>query len=60
MRSFPSAREPKSQLVVEQPSTGGCWNLPKKDIPCPKTKKSQQDGRRATITIKSNLIPAGW
>ena len=40
-------RAPKSQLAVEQPSTGGCWNLPKKGTPCPKTKKNlQQDGRR--------------
>ena len=27
-----SARAPKSQLAVEQPLTGGCWNLPKKKI----------------------------
>ena len=46
MRSSPPARSPKFQLAVEQPSTGGCWNPPKKDIPCPKTKKlPQQDGR---------------
>ena len=33
----------------------------KKDIPHPKTKKKpQQDGRRGTITIKSNPIPDGW
>ena len=33
---------------------------PKKDIPDPKTKtKPQQDGRRGTITIKSNPIPTG-
>ena len=56
MCSYPSARGLKSQLPVEQPSTGGCWNLPKKkNAPCPKTKKQQQwDGRRGTILIKSN------
>ena len=60
MHSSPPERAPKSQLAVEQPSTGGCWNLPKKDSPCPKTKKNLQgDGRRGTITIKSNPIPAG-
>ena len=31
------ARAPKSQLAIEQPLTGGHWNPPKKDIPCPKT-----------------------
>ena len=29
MHSSPAARAPKSQLAVEQPSTGGCLNLPK-------------------------------
>ena len=44
----PPARAPKSQLAVEQPSTGGCLNLPKsnkqkkKDTQCPKTKKKPQ------------------
>ena len=56
MHSPPSVRAPKSQLTVEQPSTGGYWNLPKKDASCPKTKKKpQQDGRRGTIMLKSNL-----
>ena len=33
----------------------------KRDTPCPKTKKKlQPDGRRGTITIKSNPIPAEW
>ena len=32
-----------------------------KDTPRPNTKKKpQQDGRRGTIMIKSNTIPAGW
>ena len=48
------------QLAVEQSWTGGYWNLPKKITPFPKTKKPQQDGRRDTITIKSNPIPGGW
>ena len=43
MHSSPPARVPKSQPAVEQPSTGGCWSLPKKDTPCPKTKKSQSE-----------------
>ena len=30
----------------------------KADTQCPKTKRSQQDGRRGEIEIKSNLIPA--
>ena len=35
--------------------------LTKKDTPHPKTKeKLQLDGRRGTITIKSNPITAGW
>ena len=33
----------------------------KKRYPCPKTKKKpEQDGRRDTITIKSNPIPTRW
>ena len=30
MCSSPPGRTPKSKLAVEQPSTGGPWNLPKK------------------------------
>ena len=56
--SSPPLRLPKSPLPIEQPSIEGCWNIPKKDTPCPKTKKKpQQDGRRSTIMIKSNPIP---
>ena len=33
MHSFPPARAPKSQLAIEQPLTGGCWNLQEKKIP---------------------------
>ena len=51
----------KLQLAVEQPSTGRRWNPPNKDTLCPKTKKKlQQDGRRVTIMMKPNFIPAGW
>ena len=61
MCSSPPARAPKVQLAVEQPSTGGCWNLPKKDTSRPQTKKKPQKGsRRGTITIKSNPILDGW
>ena len=61
MSSSPPARAPKSQLAVEQPSAGGCWNSAEKDTPHPKTKKKpQRDGRRGTRMIKSNLIPATW
>ena len=57
----PPARAPKSQLAVGQPSTGECWDPPKKDTPCPKTKKKlQRNCRRGTIMIKPNPIPAGW
>ena len=60
MHSSP-ARAPKLPLAVELSLTGGCWNPPKKDTPHPKTKKKlHQDGRRGTITIKSNAIPVGW
>ena len=61
MHSFPSPRAPKSEPAAARPSTGGCWNPPKKDSPHPKTKKKpQQDGKRGAITIKSNPIPTGW
>ena len=33
----------------------------KKYIPCPETKENlQEDGRRGTITMKSNPLPAKW
>ena len=33
----------------------------KKDIPSPKAKKHlQQDGRKSTLTTKSNPIPVRW
>ena len=35
-----SARTPKSQLAVEQPFTGTCWNTTK-DTPCPRTKENK-------------------
>ena len=61
MCSPPPLRAPKLQLAVEQPSMGRHWNPPSKDTLCPKTKKKlQQDGRRVTIMIKPNFIPAGW
>ena len=42
-----SCKGTKSQLAVEQPSTGGCWNPSKtnkhtKKKPCPKTKLQQR------------------
>ena len=39
MHSFPPVRAPKSQLAVEQPLTGGCWNLPEKRYPTSKVKE---------------------
>ena len=58
MDTPPPVRAPKSQLAIEQPSTEGCWNLPKKYTPHPKTKiKPQWDSRRCANTIKSNPIP---
>ena len=50
-------------------ATTACWTSSnremlkptKKDTPHEKTKKSQRDGRRGAITMKSNPIPArGW
>ncbi|XP_068837234.1 basic salivary proline-rich protein 2-like [Capricornis sumatraensis] len=62
MRSSATVRAPKSYIAVEQPSTGGCQNLPKKDTSLPKTKKKlqqdEQDGRTGTIVIKSNPTAA--
>ena len=61
MRTSPPARAPKWKLAVGPSSTGGHCNPPKKDTPRPKTKrKLQWDGRRGTITIKSNPIPTSW
>ena len=37
MHCPPPARAPQSKLAIEQPSTGGHWDPPKEDIPCPKT-----------------------
>ena len=34
-----TSRAPKLQLAVEKPSTGGCWNPPKKDTPPSKDKE---------------------
>ena len=60
MRSSPPGKAPKSQLAIEKSRTGRHWNLQKKDNPRPKTnKKQQQDGRRGTVTIKSNPNPLG-
>ena len=60
MYSSPPARAPKWQLAVEQPLTEGHWSSPKNDTPHKKTKgKPKQDGRKGTITIKSNPIPTG-
>ena len=60
--SSPPAKAPKQQLTVEQPSTGGHWNSPKKtDTPRPKTKKPQQDsGSGAAPSMKPNPTPTGW
>ena len=52
MCSSSPVRKPKSQLSAEQPSTGECWNLSRKDTPCPQVKKLQQNGRKGTITFK--------
>ena len=62
MHSSSPAGAPKSQLDVEQASTGKYWNPLKKDMPHPRTKeKPQQSGRRGMIMIKSNPTPGrGW
>ena len=55
------ARAPKSQLAVEQPSTEGCWNPPKRDTPRLKRKKKpQREGRRGKSQQNQIPIPAGW
>ena len=55
------ARAPKLHLAVEQPSTGGHWNPPKKKIiHIQRKKKPQRDGRRGTFTVKSNPISTRW
>ena len=37
------------------------WKPPRKDTPCPDTKKKpQRDSRRGAIMIKSNPIPTEW
>ena len=43
MHLSPPAKAPKSQLASEQPWTGGHWNLPKRDNPHPKTKRSSSE-----------------
>ena len=42
MHSSSLATPPKSQVAVEESSTGRCWNLPKRDTPHPKTKEKPQ------------------
>ena len=45
-------------MAAEQPSTGECWIPPKKDTLHPRAKENpQQDGRRGTTALKSNLRP---
>ena len=71
-RLVQDGRVEEHALTPSCKSTGitiNCWTiidrntlkLTKKDTPHPKTKeKPQWDGRRSTITIKSNPITAGW
>ena len=60
MCSSSPERAPKSQLAVDQPLAGGCWNPPKRETPRPeKKKKLQQDSRQGEIMIKSNPVPTG-
>ena len=51
MHLSPPAKAPKSQLAVEQPYTGECWNPAKKDITRPKTNRKPQpdDGNHDKI-----------
>ena len=65
-----SVTTPKLQITAEQPSTGGCWVPPKKDIPHPRAKerspkdlsflgpptKKRVGGEKRHL--ESNLIPA--
>ena len=40
MHSSPPVTAPKSQLAVEQPSSGGCWNPPKTDTHIQRQRRS--------------------
>ena len=55
--SLISMRTPKSQLAIEQPLAGWCWNLPEKDTPHSRTKEK---GKRGAIRLNSNPIPIKW
>ena len=52
--SFEGTKITTSCLTIDRTH----WNPPRKDTLRPKTKKLQQDGRRGTISIKSNPILA--
>ena len=56
--SSPLVRGLKSQLAVEQPSTGECWNAPKKDISCLKTEQWWEEHNHNKNQIPHT--PGGW
>ena len=62
MHSSSPARTPKSQLAAEKPSTGGCWNPPRKRYPTSKDKADAtmrwQEGQDH-IKIKSHTCQVG-
>lgn len=57
MWSFPPAKAPKSQLVVEQSSKGGSGTYQKR---YPMSKDKEEAAPRGKIAIKSNPITTGW
>ena len=62
MHSSSPVRTPKSQLAAEKPSTGGCWNPPRKRYPTSNDKADAtmrwQEGQDH-IKIKSHTCQVG-
>ena len=56
--SSSSTKTPKLQPAAEQPSTGECWNPPKKIPHVQGQRRSHKTVGRAQSHLKSNLIPA--
>ena len=61
MHCPPPARAPQSKLAIEQPSTGGHWDPPKEDIPCPKTYLIEAQLVKNPPSMQETLISfLGW
>ena len=60
MCSSPPTKAPKSQLAVEQPLSGGCWNPPKTPhIQRQRRSHSKMAGGHNYDKIKSYTLPVG-